>query len=63
MPLIGSIGNVSKKAPIMHIAKPVLLITVKPATRRMPKKPPKASDIRIDTEDRMAPRRFVNFGP
>ena len=63
LPLIGAIGNVSKNAPIRHIAKPVLPITVKPASRRTPKKPAKASDIRIDAEDRTAPMCFVNLDP
>ena len=63
LPLIGSIGNVSKKAPMMHIAKPVPPMTVKPPSSRMPKKPANASDMRIEAEDKMAPMRFVNLGP
>ena len=63
LPLIGSIGKVSKKAPIMHIAKPVPPMTVKPQSSRMPKKPANASAIRIEAEDKMAPMRFVNLGP
>jgi len=63
LPLIGSIGNVSKKAPIMHIAKPVPPITVKPPSSRTPKKPANASDMRIAAEDNIAPMRFVNLGP
>jgi hypothetical protein len=62
LPLIGAIGNVSKKALIMHIAKPVLPIMVKPLIRRTKNKPAKANEIRIAAEDRIAPMRFVNFG-
>jgi hypothetical protein len=53
---------VSKKALIMHIANPVLPIAVKPLIRRMKKRPAKANEIRIAAEDRIAPKRFVNFG-
>jgi len=63
LPLIGSIGNVSKKAPMMHIARPVPPMTVKPQIRSAPKKPAKASDMRIEAEDKIAPMCFVNFGP
>ncbi len=61
-PFMGPIGNMSKKALIMHIAKPVLPIPVKPLMRRAKKRPPKANEIRIPKEDRIAPIRFVNFG-
>ena len=63
LPLIGSIGNMSKNEPITHIAKPLPPITVKPAINKMPKKPANASDIRTDAEERRAPRRSVNLGP
>ena len=63
LPLIGAIGKVSKKAPMMHIAKPTLPITLKPPIRRKQKKPAKTNETKISAEDRIAPRRFVNFGP
>jgi hypothetical protein len=61
-PFMGAIGNVSKKAQIMHIAKPVLPMPVKPLIRRAKKRPAKANEIRIAKEDRIASIRFVNFG-
>ena len=63
LPLIGAIGNVSKKAPRMHIAKPVPPMTVKPPSISTPKMLAKASEIRIEAEERTAPMRSVNFGP
>jgi hypothetical protein len=62
LPFIGAIGNVSKKALIMHIARPVLPIMVKPLIRRTAKRPAKANAIRIAAEDRIALMRFVSFG-
>ena len=63
LPLIGAIGNVSKKALMRHIAKPVLPTTVKPAMRRILKNPANASDMKTEAHDSMAPMRFVNFAP
>lgn len=62
LPSIGAIGNVSKKALIMHIAKPVLPIAVKPLIKRIKKRPAKANEIRIAAEDSIAPTRCVTFG-
>ena len=62
LPFIGAIGNVSKKAPMMHIAKPMLPITANPPIRKRQKKPAKANEIKISAKDRIAPRRFVNLG-
>ena len=62
MPFIGAIGNVSKKALIMHIAKPVPPIMAKPLSRRTKKSPVNANAIRIAAEDKIALMRFVSFG-
>lgn len=63
LPLIGVIGKVSKKAPMIHIAKPVPPITLEPLSRRRLKTPAKANDKRIEAEDRTAAMRFVSLGP
>jgi hypothetical protein len=59
----GDIGNVSKNASMMHIAEPVSPMTLEPLNSRRLKKPAKASDIRLEAEDRKAARRLVCLGP
>ena len=61
-PFIGDMGKIPKNAAMIHIAKPVLPIRVKPPRMRRKKMPANAKDIKISNEDRVAPRRLVNFG-
>lgn len=58
-PLIGGNGKVSKKAAIIHIAKPVLPIRVKPERSRTKKTAAKARVIMISIEETIAPNRLV----
>jgi hypothetical protein len=62
LPPMGAIGNVSKKALIRHIAKPVLPITVNPPIKRAKKAAAKAKEMRIEAEAKVTLRRSVTFG-
>ena len=61
LPLIGSIGKVSKNADIRHIAKPVLPINAKPLLRRIKKKAANPKVIKTAAHARNPPRRSVKL--
>jgi hypothetical protein len=56
---MGGIGNVSKKALIKHIAKPVLPIRGNPPIRIAPNRAANIKSIRIEAVERVAPKRLV----
>ena len=59
---MGATGNVSRKAPIRHIAKPVAPTAAKPLTSSAKNRPAKTREIRMVAEERITPKRTVNLG-
>lgn len=60
-PLMGDIGKVPKKEPIMHISKPAPPIATYPPLKSKKNSPANAKLIRIPDAATKAPNRSVNF--